>query len=157
MAGTRTTIGGIGGRKFSSKVPGDPTGFGVNTFLLDKLKAAMDGEALAPLVLDAVEPAKEQALAEWPVDTGASRSTIRTEIVETGPHFARAALIVGGIALIEHPDNKSHKDYAPFIEFNGTSKTPPGTLSNAVFDTSDAMKERLADNIRAYLQEIIGG
>lgn len=146
----RTTFGGVGGSKFPSRVPGTPTGIGANTYGLQALKG-ISGADIAPILLDALEPAREYAVVEWPRITGASGDTIRTEIVEIGPKVARAALLVGGQPLINDPRNKSHKDYAPFVEFNGTSKTPAGTITHSIY----ANQPEIVGKIRAGVAELI--
>jgi len=157
MAYTRTTVGGIGGTKFPSRTPGDPTGLSINSFLIGKIKEVLSGEQVAPILLWAMEPAYEQAKADWPVVTGASSDTIRLETDEIEANFARVSLRVGGEQLMQDPRNKKGIDYAPFVEFNGTSKTPPGTITHAVIITQDEVKERIKLGLQALLGGAIGG
>lgn len=155
MAGTRTTIGGIGS-KFPSREKGTRAGLGLNTFGLQALAEGITGEALAPIVLEAWQPAFEAAYSEWPVLTGASRDSIELGITEIGPRLVRVALQAGGQKLIEDPRNKSHKDYAPYIEFNGTSTTPAGTMTHAVHSTADEAKARIARGVAELMRSILG-
>ncbi len=153
MSNVRTTIGGIGGSKFTSKVPGSPTGVGLNTFGLQAIKGAVSGEMLVPILLAALEPAKEIAFDEWPKDTWASSESIRTEVVEIGSTFARVALTVGGEQLINDPRNKSHKDYSPYIEY----VSHPGILFNALNSNDTLIKEKIRDGVRQLIEGAING
>jgi len=154
MSGTvRTTIGGIGGSKFTSKKPGTPTGVGLNTFGLQALKGAVTGDNLVPILLAAIEPAKEEAFNEWPKRTWASSETIRTEVVEVGSTFARVALTVGGQQLIDDPRNESHKDYSPYIEY----VSHPGILFNAMNMNNTLIKEKIREGVRQLIEEAVGG
>ena len=89
-----------------------------------------------------------EARANWPVLTGASRSTLRIEDVEVGDRRARIALGVGGPPLIEHPDNPSHRDYAPIIELIGS---PLGrgkdTIRDAVYGNEDRLKQIVRERL----------
>lgn len=154
MAGVRTTISGIGS-KFPSRTPGDPTGMSLNTFGMDKLHEGINGEHINEILLDAITPAYDQLKEEWPVITGASSDTIRVESGEIGPKMARVHLMIGGTALIEDPRNVSGKDYVPYVEFNGTTKTPPGTLAHAMFANMDEMKEMIRNSVRQYIQDLL--
>lgn len=153
---TRSTVSGMYG-KYPSRAAGTLTAIQMNTFILDKVRSHITGEELAPILLDAMEPALEQALAEWPVDTGASKSTINTDIMEEGPKSARVALHAGGEDLINHPDNPSKKDYAPYIEFNGTLTAHPGTLTRAMVTNEEEIKERLKKGLAEWLKGAIRG
>lgn len=146
MAGVRV----IGSTKVSH-TPGTKVGLQVNTFAAQKFKAMLTGENLARLALEAIQPAYETALEEWPVLTGASRDSIDTEIIEIGAHHARVALTVGGEKLIQDIRNKSGKDYAPFIEFNGTSTTPAGTLTNAMVMNEGDAKAHIHEGVAELL------
>lgn len=162
MAGVRVTTGGVGQRSMS-RVPGTPTGLQINTFALQKLKTGLTSEMLAPIVLEAAQPAYLQALAEWPVYEGrdhiggASRDSIEVGVIETTDHAARVALTVGGPQLIADPRNRSHKDYAPYVEFNGTSKTPAGTLTHAVFANQDQAVAYIHEMAVRLIEELASG
>jgi hypothetical protein len=103
--------------------------------------AGLNGEALAPIAIEAWEPAFAQAQAEWPKWTHASVDSMRVWVTDVEAHKVRVALSVGGIRLIQDSRNKSGKDYAPYIEFNGTKTAAPGTIQRAVEDNRDAMKQ----------------
>lgn len=151
MAGTRTTI------TPSSREVGALTTFRVNTFALAAIKESVSGSQIIKILMRALRPARDQAMAEWPRLTGASGDTIRilpSEISETN---ARAALVIGGPPLIEDPRNRSGKDYSPYVEFNGTSKTAPGTLTRAMYENAEQMKEIIADGIRRELRRATRG
>lgn len=150
MADIRTTISGIGG-KYPSRVAGTPTGIQLNTFGLQKIRERIRGSQLAPILVNAMQPTKEQAVADWPRITGASGDSIRVEVEEEGSYYARVSLKAGGEQLINDPRNKSHKDYAPFIEFNGTSTTPPGTMTHAMITNEAQMKERIKEGVALLL------
>lgn len=161
MAGTgiRTTISGIGGRDISH-TPGDPTGLQINTFVLDKMIDGLNGEALKPIVVDAMEPAYNQAKAEWPIYEGpdhvggASNDSIKIWVPEVEETRVRVALSAGGIALIEDERNRQHKDYAPHIEFNGTKTAAPGTLTRAVTDNTPESREIIRAGALALLKRL---
>lgn len=139
-----------------SRVPGEQVGLQVNTFGLDKLQAGLTGEAIAPILYDALQPALRDAQSEWPVLTGASLSTMVVGVTEVGPRFARAVLQVGGEALINHPDNPSRKDYAPFIEFNGSpTGKGQGAISNAIFGNDRQIREDIRNGVKALLMELL--
>ena len=57
----------------------------MNTFGVDKLHEAITGEAIAPILFAAMQIAEDQARTEWPVETGASRDTIRREVFDVAP------------------------------------------------------------------------
>ena len=133
------------------RTPGTLIGVRLNTFRMRRLEASLSGEELAPILLEASQPAMDQAVSEWPVQTGASRDSISLDIIEVAPNRARVALQAGGPKLINDARNKSGKDYAPFIEFNGTATAPPGILIGAVFDNEVEIKQR----IRNAVAEII--
>ena len=141
----RTTVG----RR--SRVPGTLIGVQLNTFRMRRLEALLSGEELAPILLEASQPAMDQAVSEWPVLTGASRDSISLDLIEVGANRARVALQAGGPKLINDARNKSGKDYAPFIEFNGTATAPPGIIIGAIFDNEVEIKQR----IRAAVVELI--
>lgn len=152
MAGIRVT-----GQRAISKTPGTTIGLQVNTFVMDKLASDLSGELLQPIAVEALTPALFQCREEWPVLTGASKETIRVETVEVTAKAVRVALVVGGLPLIEDPRNKSHKDYAPFIELNGTATTPAGTLTHAMVMNESEMRAYLHDRARALLEELTRG
>lgn len=150
----RTTVGGIGG-KFPSRTPGSRTAIQVNAFGMKALEG-ITGAEIAEVLMAAMQPAKEHALIEWPILTGASRDTIGLEVTEVGEKFARVALVAGGKQLIEDPRNKSKKDYAPFIEFNGTPTTTPGTLTSAVIITEQDRKRIIREGLAAIIKRRLG-
>jgi hypothetical protein len=152
--GLRTTISGVGS-KFPSREPGTRVGLQVNVFGLKKLSNAITGDMLADILKEAIQPAYQQALAEWPVLTGASRDSIDIEVTEVGGKFARVALQAGGEKLIYDERNRSGKDYAPFIEFNGTLTTPPGTLIHAMHSTESEMKQIIKSKVSEFLRDIL--
>ncbi len=154
MADIRTTVRGIGGR-FQSRVPGTQVGFQINTFGLQKLAEGVTGEGLAAVLLESASIAWQQAVDEWPVWTGASRDSIDLSIQEVGDRFARVILSAGGEKLIADLRNKSHKDYAPFIEFNGTQTAPAGILTGAVIDNQDEIASRNRAGVARLIQELL--
>lgn len=150
MADIRVTTG----RR--SREQGTTVGFQTNVFGLAKLQVGVTGEAIAPILLEALQPALIDAKAVWPILTGASISTMKTVVVEIGPKDARANLQVGGPELIAHPDNPSKKDYAPFIEFNGSpSGRGKGALSNAFFGNDREMRRILHEGVSALVRGIL--
>lgn len=148
----RTTTGGPSGAKEQFRTPGAVTGVGLNTYVLDKIESALDGPALAKILMRAISIAKGYALQEWPVVTGASRDTIRTQVSEVSLHAAKVSLLVGGPQLIADERNKSKKDYAPYVEFNGTSRTPPGTILRSMEVNKDAMRESIREDVAELLR-----
>lgn len=162
MSGVRVTTGGIGQRTMS-RTPGTPTGLQINAFALQRLVTGLTGEALAPILLESAQPAYLQALAEWPVYEGpdhiggASRDSIKLEIVEISEGAARVALSVGGPQLIADPRNRSGKDYAPFVEFNGTPKTPAGTITHAVIANQPEQVAYVHERAALLIESIANG
>lgn len=156
MANIRVTVGGIGQQRMSKR-PGDITGLAVNTFGMDRIADGLTGEALLPILLEALQPAFLQLLATWPVVTGASRDSAEVVPVEVGLKFARAALQIGGQALITDGRNKSHRDYAPYVEFNGTPRTSPGTLLNAMIDNQPEMRDYIHNRTELMIRELASG
>lgn len=148
MALLRTTVSGLAGKNLS-RTPGTQIGLRINTFGLDKLQG-ITGADLAPILLEAIQPAYEQALAEWPIITGASRDTIDTAIQEEATKLARVVLQVGGQRLIDDPRNKSHKDYAPFVEFNRW------VLTHAIYNNLDAIKENIRQGVGNLIKQRLG-
>jgi len=150
MASVRVTTG----RR--SRAAGDQVGLQVNTFGLTKLAAGINGEAIANILYEALQPALQDARAEWPVLTGASLSTMEVAISEIGPTHARAVLQVGGEKLIAHPDNESKKDYAPFIEFNGSpTGKGQGAISNAIFGNDRQIRADVHAGIAALIRGLL--
>lgn len=159
MAFTRTTWGA------RSRIPGTGVGVQVNTFGLQKLQAAITGEAIADVLLEAMQVAYDQAKEEWPIDTGASGETIRLEKVSSEDlrsHHAggdptrvgRVALQIGGLDLINDPRNKSHKDYAPYVEFNGSpAGRGQGVIQRAVYSNQGV----ILDQVRSGMAGLIYG
>lgn len=154
MADIRVTVTGVGG-KYPSRTPGTRAAFQVNTFGLDRLTEGITGELLAEVMVTAIQPAYEQALAEWPVITGASRDTIEVTVMEEAAKSARVALQIGGEKLRADPRNKSHKDYAPYVEFNGTPKTPPGTLTHAMVANEPEMRRIIHSSVKQLIQDLL--
>lgn len=137
------------------RVPGTRVGIQANYFGLTALEG-ITGEDLAPLLMSAMRIAEVEALMEWPKDTHASVETIELQLMDVGAKRARVALVAGGQRLIEDPRNRSGKDYAPFIEFNGTKTAAPGTLSRAVIANDTAIKAEVASGIRMLIQDRLG-
>ena len=150
MADVRVTIGR------GSRIPGTEAGIQVNTFGLERLLEGITGEALEPILHQALEPSFEEAHGNWPVLTGASRDSMRVETIEVGQRMARVALLVGGDQLKSDPRNPSGKDYAPFIEYNGTPTTPPGTLSYAIHSHEQEMRDTIHAGVSLLVQELTG-
>ncbi len=153
MAGTtRVTTG----RR--SREPGTTVGMEVNVFGLTALEAGINGEAIAPILLEALQPALIEARGEWPILTGASIESMETVISEIGLRHARAVLQVGGAKLIADPRNVSRKDYAPFIEFNG-SPTGRGqhSISNAIFGNDRQIRADVKAGIKLLIEGIVSG
>lgn len=138
-----------------SRVVGTKTAVRVSAFGMTALQG-ITGEELAPLLLHAMQPAFEQAHAEWPRDTHASVDSMALEVMETGPKLARVALSAGGDILIQDPRNVKGIDYAPFIEFNGTATVAPGTMTSAVILNDSIIKERLRQGLRELIRSKIG-
>lgn len=134
-----------------SRTVGVPVGVQMSTFGLDRLEG-ISGSDLEPICLEAMEPVREQAASEWPIDTGASIDTLRIETDEVGAKHVRVSLRIGGPQLVSDPRNVKHIDYAPYIEFNGSpGGTPPGTLAYAM-----SSQARLARSlIHAGVRELI--
>jgi hypothetical protein len=122
---------------------------------MDKLIAGVTGANLAPILLEAGKPSYEQAYSEWPVLTGASRDSIELIVTEINPRSARVVLQAGGEKLINDPRNKSGKDYAPFIEFNGTPRAPAGILRNSIYDRDADIRSAIHQGVRELIQELI--
>lgn len=151
MAGTtRFTTGRM------SRVVGTPTTIQANFFGFDALQG-ITGEDLLPLLSEAMGIPYEELLREWPIITGASIETARVETVEVGPKHARVALTIGGPQLVEDARNRSKKDYTPYVEFNGTSKTPPGTMARAMIANDTAVRDAVKAGIRELLRSRLSG
>lgn len=155
MPNIRTIIGGVGG-KYISRVPGTMTAIQVSSFRAEKLKT-ISGDELAPIIFNAMILARDQAIMDWPKDTHASVETIELEIKEVGPKFARVALQAGGPKLISDPRNKKKIDYAPFIEFNGTPTTHPGTMTVSVLSNEENMKQAIRAGLIALIEAKLKG
>lgn len=136
-----------------SRVPGTRTGIMINTFGLDKLSKDVNGDALMHISMEALIPAMTDVFENWPVQTGASRDSIHIAPIEEGDYHARAMLAVGGQQLIEDPRNRSHKDYAPYIEFNGTATVRSGTLTRAFFSNDREMRRLIHEGVRNLIAE----
>lgn len=152
MADIRVTVTGVGG-KYPSHEKGDIFGLQVNTFGMTKLQEGITGEAILDILMEAIQPAYEQAKADWPIITQASSDSIEVVTIETGPKLARIALQIGGEKLINDPRNVKHIDYAPYVEYNGTSKTPPGTLTHAMVMNEAQMKRMIHDGVKRLIEE----
>jgi hypothetical protein len=155
MADVRFSTLGYAGRDYS-RTPGTKVGVRLNLYGMSKLQAGVTGQALSVILLEAAQPCLDQALGEWPVDTGASRDSIELAVVGVEERKARVALQAGGEKLIDDPRNKKHIDYAPFIEFNGS---PAGrgqaTLLNAVLDNHQIVRDAIHDRVGALIRELI--
>jgi hypothetical protein len=127
----------------------------INTFGFQKLQTVLTGEALADILMDEAQPSLEQAQSEWPVWTGASRDSIELAVSEVGDHHARVVLQAGGEKLISDPRNKSHKDYAPFIEFNGTKTAPAGILMDAVYGRDTELRSGIHNAVGRLISEAL--
>lgn len=155
MANIRSTVTGTTG-KYISRTPGSRVGLQVNSFGAQKLKG-ITGKDLAPIIFKAMGIAYNEAYDEWPVRTGASRDSIDLTVQEVGPKSARVALQAGGPKLIRDKRNESGKDYAPFIEFNGTATVSPGTLTRAVIGNQDEIKAAIREGVAELIRRRLGG
>lgn len=151
MANTRTTFG----RR--SRAPGEQVGVQINLFGLNKLEAAVTGDKLAEILLYAAQPAYDEAHADWAVDTGASRDSLELGVAEIMPRAARVVLQAGGEKLISDPRNRSKKDYAPFLEFNGSpsGSMGPGTIQRAVYSNDRVIKDRIREGVSRLIREAL--
>lgn len=149
MAQVRVTVG----RR--PRTPGTQVGIRLNTFGMNRLQAEVDGDALAQIAYVAYQPAFDEAVENWPVWTGASRDSISLDVVEVGPRFARVALQAGGEKLKSDSRNRSGKDYAPYIEFNGTRTAPPGILLNAVSSRDREIRDEIHSEVSALIRRIL--
>lgn len=154
MVDIRVTVGGVGQSRMSH-TPGDRVGLQVNTFGMDRLIEGLTGDMLVPILVEGIQPAYFQLLATWPILTGASRDSAEVVVTEVGARFARVALLIGGPKLISDPRNKSGKDYTPFVEFNGTPKTPAGTLLNAMIDNQPEMRDYIHKQVGDLIRELV--
>ena len=148
MADVRVVVG----RR--SRVPGTNIGFRFNLFRLNRLMAGVTGEALVDILLEAAQPSLDQAIEEWPVWTGASRDSLSLDVIEVAESRARVALQAGGEKLINDSRNRSGRDYAPFIEFNGTNTAPPGILLNAVFGRDDEIRQMIHSGVSNLVRKL---
>jgi len=120
----------------------------VNVHGLVKLDEGITGAMLMDILLEALEPAEREVNANWPILTGASISTVRKSEDEIGDKHARASIKIGGVPLGVHRDNPSRKDYAPYIEFNGSpAGRGQGTLTNAFLGNEKEMKRIIKDRV----------
>lgn len=147
--GVRTTIG----RR--SREADSTVGVQINTFGLDKLAEGINGQDLLDILLEAAEPSRVEAYNNWAYLTGASRDSIELVPVEAGERLARIVLQVGGDKLRNDPRNHSHKDYAPYLEFNGSpsGKTPAGVLRNSIYDNDREIRERIQEGLKRKIEE----
>jgi len=151
MADVRVTTG------TRSRLPGTQVGVQLNTFGMSRLEAGVTGEAIVDILLKAMGPSFDQAVSEWPVQTGASRDSISLDVVEAAAVRARVVLQAGGEKLINDSRNVSHKDYAPFIEFNGTATAPPGILLNSVFGRDAEIRDEVHSGVTELVRGLVSG
>src|SRR5476649_482700 len=131
-------------------------GMQVNVFGLTKLQAGINGEAIAPILVDALQPALETAKGTWPILTGASIESMRVDVIEVNAKSARAVLQIGGEQLIGDPRNISRKDYAPFIEYNGSpSGRGQGSMVNAFYGNEAEMRRIIHDGVALLIAELL--
>jgi hypothetical protein len=127
----------------------------VNVHGLKTLQAGITGDAIAQILMDALEPAEISARADWPVDTGASIDSIERELVEVGERHARAVLQIGGPKLLADPRNRSRKDYAPFVEFNGSpAGRGQGVMARSFYNNEKTMKQIIHNEIASLIAEL---
>jgi hypothetical protein len=150
MADVRVNIGK------RSRVPGTTVGVEVSTFGLSKLQEGVTGDAISQIMLKAGEPAYEEAHGNWPVLTGASRDSMKLAVSDVGPTHARVVLEVGGQPLIDDPRNTSHKDYAPFIEFNGSpTGRGQGAIRDAIYGRDSDIRSAIHEGVRDLIGELL--
>jgi hypothetical protein len=151
VASVRVTLG----RR--SREPGTEVGVQVNVFGLKTLQGALTGEAMAEILHEAGQIALDDAYAEWPVQTQASRDTLELVTISVANTSARVALQAGGDRLTSDPRNVKHIDYAPFIEFLGTATAAPNIIQRAIYSNDGAIRNRIhalvAERIRSSLSE----
>ena len=135
-----------------SRESGSQVGIQLNTFGLDKIRAEINGHALAVIMLEAAQPMLEQATQDWPVDTGASRDSIELVAVEEGDHRARIVLQAGGQKLENDPRNKSGIDYAPFLEFGTEGRAAHGVIRDSVFDNEEAYRSGVRAGVKGLIE-----
>lgn len=131
---------------------GSQVGVSVSTFGLDKLIEGVTGQMMAEVGVKALQVAYEEAQEAWPVQTGASKDSMEVVAAEVGSRHARVRLQVGGQKLISDPRNKSHRDYAPFIEFNGTATAPAGIIRDAIYLNDREIKEEIRQGLRDRIE-----
>jgi len=142
------------GREFSA-TKGTPVGMQVNVFGLAKLQAEVTGQALVPIMVEALEPALAEAKLSWPILTGASIDSMVIEVIEVLPTGARVNMQAGCHRLITDPRNKSKTDYAPFIEFNGSpSGRGQGAMTNAFYSQERQMRRTIHDGVSLLIARI---
>ena len=148
MANVRVTTGR------PSREPGTQVGMAINTFGLAKLQGAVNSQVMAEIATEALQPAYRDCYDGWAVLTGASRDSISVDTIEVGPTFARVALQAGGEKLIADPRNKSHKDYAPYLEFNGSpsGSQPAGLIVHSIFSNDREMRQIIHDGIKRVIE-----
>lgn len=154
MADIRVTTGG---KSELSRIPGTQVGVQMNTFGMQKLLAGLTGEDLVEVLVEGIQPAYDELKENWPVLTGASNDSIEVAVLEVNPRSARVVLQVGGPQLIADPRNKSGKDYAPFIEYNGS---PSGSVGPGIMTYSFAVRDRemrklIHAGVSALIKEIL--
>lgn len=150
MADVRVTTGS------RSRIPGTQVGLEVNVFGMTKLQAGINGEFMAEVGVEALQPAYQDAYLEWAVLTGASRDSIEIAVSEVGERLARVVLQAGGEKLMTDPRNHDHTDYAPFLEFNGSpsGSQSPGAIARAIFSNDRLMREIIHQKIRERVLEL---
>lgn len=153
MASVRVTTGGLSGGRGISRESGDIVGMSLNVSGLKAAREKLTGKILLPIVMKAMKIALAQAKENWPIDTGASNASIRIQPAEWGETMAKVGLLVGGQRLIKDPRNKSKKDYAPFIEFNGS---PAGRGQFTITDAMLMNRDEMVESIRADVAGLLG-
>lgn len=146
MASLRQTTG----RR--SRDLGTVAGIRLNLFALDQLRGRVTGEEMAAVMLESAKPMYNQAVEDWPRDTGASGDSIELLVVEAGETRARIVLQVGGQKLANDPRNKSGIDYAPYLEFGSQGRHAYGVIRNSVFDNEDDYKQRVREGIKRLIE-----
>lgn len=158
MADVRVTVG----RR--PRDSGSTVGVQVNTFGLQKLIDAVDGEAIAQVLMDTMQPIRDEAYQNWPkppgqdgnyVRTGASADSIMVFTSEVGEHSARVILQAGGQKLKDDPRNPRGKDYAPFVEFGINSNAGVGVLRDAVYDNDGTIRQGIHDGIARLVKDAL--
>lgn len=142
-------------REFTTQ-SGSTLGMQVNVHGLVKLQAGVTGDLLAPILVDSLQPALVEAKQAWPILTGASVDSMDVVVIEIGERHARVNLQVGGDRLRNDPRNPSRKDYAPYIEYNGSpAGRGQGTMVNAFLNNEREMRHAVRDGVAQLIREIL--